>query len=107
MTVAVEGSTDIKPSGVSNVAVKVSSPSRARVSSSIAKLTQALVDPAGNEAVSGLSMNSVPLSAAFTENKQDKCQINLYNNYFLYTIHALRRKLESDKILNQDWPFNY
>ena len=63
VTVDIDGSLAMKPSGVANVAVNVSSPSRAILSSTMMNSTQALVDPAANEAVCVPDMKSPTLSA--------------------------------------------
>ena len=63
VTVAVDGSVAVKPSGVSKVAVNVSSPSRAILSFITIKSTHALVDPAANVAVCVPAIKSLPLSA--------------------------------------------
>ena len=67
VTVAVDGSVAVKPSGVSKVAVKVSSPSRAISSFTTTKLTHALVDPAANVAVCVPAIKSLPLSAVLRD----------------------------------------
>ena len=63
VTVDIDGSLATKPSGVAKVAVNVSSPSRAISSSTMMNSTQALVDPAANEAVCVPDMKSPTLSA--------------------------------------------
>ena len=64
---AVEGSVAIIPSGVSKVAVKVSSPSRAILSSTTTNSTHAVVDPAVNVAVCVPAIKSLPLSAVLRD----------------------------------------